>query len=246
MKRKKRLLATTEWNFWPLHEAPPEQHRFAWIWELDRDLASGNPPYLSLPNTDRKRHALYLVESLAKMKRRPVVEANLADILRYCYEAGKKGAHYDFVPHFLGGAGGSGTTHLLTFNWEHFSREKILEAVGNWIDSKPNYILNEGRLGLAKKTGRPESYVHRLIDLAILRLSQAGVTQKQGVDLLKRTMPNPLPDSLPDPKNFTPSHWSDAKRQAERDIRTRKTELLSVASNIGGNWRDWFVKLPTN
>jgi len=228
MKRKKRRLAKTEWNFWRLHEAPPEEQRFAWVWELDRELGSGNRPYLSLSMATRQKVAQSA--EVNRTLRTPVQELSLREFVDSMRAHGMPA--FDPFP-----------AHLLVFDWEHFTREQILEAVGKWIDSKPDHTLRSGRLAKSKK-GRRESYVHHLIDLAILRLSKAGVTQKKGVESLMHTIPNPIPSSLPDPEKFTPSHWSDAKRQAQQAIFTRKNDLFSVASNIGGNWRDYFVRLP--
>jgi len=244
MKRTKRRLAKADWNFWPLHNAPPEVQRFALVWEIDRTLGSGNPPYLKLPKVIRKKIVEFIInvetERRAPLRQLPLSKA--VDYMQRMKEASRSDSDENYMltgPHT--------TAHLLQFDWEHFSREEIKEALGKWIDSRPNYILSEGRLA-KPKTGRPQNPFPRLVDLAIWRISLAGVTHTEGCMLLATGFPKlaPTDKGLPNPAKISATHWADAKNLAHKAAEARLRDLQSCAHYLGGNWRDHFARIPEN
>jgi hypothetical protein len=109
MKRTKRRPAQAEWDFWPLHDAPSEEQRFALTWELDRALGSKNPPYLSLPKATRRK----VTEDIVRMNsewRTPLRQLPLSRAVGYMQQVKGTSGVEDDENYMLSGHGT--TAHL--------------------------------------------------------------------------------------------------------------------------------------
>lgn len=228
-----------EWDFWPIHAASPAVLRFVWTYELDRELGSGKAAFLSLPANARKL-AAEKINAKANEGRQPVRELSFSENVH------RLGADAGNWNHLLTG---DGTAHLLAIDWHRYSKREILDAVARWIESKPNYILAEGR-GLPDKDGRPEGWFAKLVDLAVWRLSAAGITHSDGVKKLGKSFPTPPPKGFSNPATMSAPHWSDAKRRTRAAIQQRLHDLQGMAANLArlagesADFRDHFSDLP--
>jgi hypothetical protein len=99
--------------------------------------------------------------------------------------------------------------HLLEINWDA-PPTAIKKAFADWVDSKPTWKAERERR--KAKPGR-KGKLSPLVDLAILRVSGAGITCKEGEKILW-----PLLVKAKAERRAEPSHWADAKRGARAMI----------------------------
>jgi len=253
---KKETIAAFDYDFSCCRSWADEWLALCIVWELERELGSGNKPF-QLVDPEKVQsldlnfaaHVVYRRPKEAK----PVVPIELG---RVEIEASAANA-----------SPGIETVRAFRIDWS-FDPQEIIEALTNWVATEHPVRKTQRRMNTAREvnkawvkmrkrhgldtttnkgtvadgsswgmpTGRPPDPLARLRDLAIYRVSAAGYSFVEGVELLnaslrKLNMPFAKTDS---------SNWSHAKKRAMRSIVSRREQL----SKKPGLWHKLYSEYP--
>ena len=181
---------------WAFHEIPEAELPIALRWEMEVETGSGQKHWLELP--EEKKADLLSYQDFCNAGAKPIREI----------EMGRGGGDY-FQLHDSAHAQTPFQLHAIEINWES-SPTAIKNALAKWVDTKPTWKARRER---KKAKPGPKGHCSSLVDLAVLRASGAGLTQRQGKELLW-----PLFSGTQTEDRTTPSHWADAKKRARESI----------------------------
>jgi hypothetical protein len=181
---------------WAFHEIPEDELEIALRWELEVETGSGQPHWLELADDDKAPVLDY--RDFCERETKPFREIQM----------GRGGIDY-FRLHDDAHAQTPFQLHAVEIDWSA-SPTAIKDAFGKWVDSIPSW---KGKGDRRRGKPGPKGIVSQLVDLAILRASEAGVNCKKGGELLW-----PLFTATAKQDRTSPSHWADAKRRARESI----------------------------
>ena len=209
---------------WPLHHLP-----IAWAWELDRELGSGNPPFII---AWKKKHG----------KVKPVAERiePAAEILHL--EGDEVRDLYPTNPNGYWPTMGGGRFYYYAIKVNlRRSEDEILADLKEEIKR-----LKHGTSTFEHQPRRVPSrkdYISRFRNLAIYRMSVAGIRTKEQMNLLPGGMVTIKADDF---QNWRHKHDATKKRIVERlHILKLCAECAGVGQdkNPRSNWFDNFIDL---
>jgi hypothetical protein len=126
------------------------------------------------------------------------------------------------------------TIHPLEIDWT-LTETELVEAFRNWLRKgdhapfRPGYKRTTSKIGKRKQAG----WLAYLRELAIYRISEAGITRKDGLAMLGRM-------------KVSPANWEHAQtRTLDRIVKEKeRCEFFAWDQGQGSpaNWRDCFVK----
>ena len=129
--------------------------------------------------------------------------------------------------------------HLLEIDCSN-TPSSIKKALSRWVDnncSSDTWLAKRSApvlkdLGISQekpKGGRPPSYIGQLVDLAIYRLDNAGISRKQGVQGLQQLARRGKIEDTPDNK-LSDQHWQSAVQRISKTIPERKKRHFKLTT----------------
>ena len=118
--------------------------------------------------------------------------------------------------------------HLLCVDWRE-SKTKILRELHKWFERHWSAIPAGERC--PDEGGRKHQYFPWLVDLAIYRASESGLTRNEAMNRMNPLFAAIMPSEA---NKLSPPHWADAKRKTKERLKQRR-----------GVYEDFFQKAPS-
>jgi hypothetical protein len=197
-KQPASFLPKNEWDFSSLFGRKDSALlRAAWLWEIDRQTGTDQPPFLCLPKLKQKE--------LAEMAKPGVtVRSRSARVHPAIKEKGR---------YLLAGPGRTG--HYLIINFDGYKFNEIVNAFAKWLNKCQSYLVAEGRMKREKK-GRPAEYDSKLRDLGVFRLKKSGCEFEEYKS--KKQSRRPQEGERYNPYYLNSQTWHNAHRNAQKEI----------------------------
>jgi hypothetical protein len=198
MRREQTAFDENEWSF---HKIPPEEQRAAWRWEAERSLGSSTEPWLKLDRSTKRM----LVNACAGPA--PLLQELSLDHVMPEFLSRFRAIYHDPKPSFPSQLGQK--LHLISINWSG-SRTKIRRELDEWVAKHWAAVPSEARQ--SDKGGRKNQFHTWLVDLAIYRAGEAGLTRSHSIGVLAPLFGNITPNKH---NKISPSHWEDAQHRTQ-------------------------------
>jgi hypothetical protein len=236
-----------DYDFTAIWDWPKEALNVAWLWELDRELGSGNSPFFPAWQKWASR------ESKAKpeppREQRPMLRAYPLAQAAQCLD--KQGwrtheAHPDyqitgrFAPNVYT------RIHALEIDWRK-TEAQLVEAFRNWLRDGEHEFHPDIQMDSRHTKGKRDTAGLRshLRDLAIYRISEGGRDWKGGMKILDSAgMMKGIKGGF-----ISSSNWKHAQDRTKKKIRERigwlcrLAKLDAVGGGKEGFWRDHFIRM---
>ena len=199
-------IARSEWDFSAIKAG---QERAAWEWEIDRTAFNKGKPWLLLDKTKQKEIAKYF-DAVNHVKEHTLGDKEYDSIIQ-------RKTIYERTTLRL---------HLLEIDWS-LSQTAIKRELADWVNKQLETEAMSFLHTQKNRGGRPKSYCGLLVDLAIYRLKNADMKQKEMLPAMKPISEWAKLMKSPDNK-LSPQHWSTAYKRMEQMVASRRERKFHI------------------